>query len=81
MKRPRKVPENTERGPDQPNAVEVLAHSLDLAAAQALGLKSGHIGRPGEGGPGTGETEPWLVRRGRQRSSNPSLSIALHWQR
>jgi 2-haloacid dehalogenase len=34
------------------------AHSGDLAAAQALGLKTGHIGRPGEGGPGTGETEP-----------------------
>jgi 2-haloacid dehalogenase len=34
------------------------ADSGDLAAAQALGLKTGHIGRPGEGGPGTGETEP-----------------------
>jgi 2-haloacid dehalogenase len=34
------------------------AHSGDLAAAQALGLRTGHIGRPGEGGPGTGETEP-----------------------
>jgi 2-haloacid dehalogenase len=34
------------------------AHSADLAAAQKLGLRTGHIGRPGEGGPGTGETEP-----------------------
>jgi 2-haloacid dehalogenase len=34
------------------------AHSGDLAAAQALGLRTGHVGRPGEGGPGTGEIEP-----------------------
>jgi 2-haloacid dehalogenase len=34
------------------------AHSGDLAAAQELGLKTGHVGRPGEGGPGTGESAP-----------------------
>jgi 2-haloacid dehalogenase len=34
------------------------AHSDDLASAQKLGLRTGHIGRPGEGGPGTGETAP-----------------------
>jgi 2-haloacid dehalogenase len=34
------------------------AHSPDLSSAQKLGLRTGHVGRPGEGGPGTGETEP-----------------------
>jgi 2-haloacid dehalogenase len=34
------------------------AHSGDLSAAQKLGLRTGHVGRPGEGGPGTGEMEP-----------------------
>jgi len=34
------------------------AHSGDLSSAQKLGLRTGHVGRPGEGGPGTGETEP-----------------------
>ena len=34
------------------------AHSNDLSAAQKLGLRTGHIGRPGEGGPGTGEATP-----------------------
>ena len=34
------------------------AHSRDLSAAQKLGLRTGHVGRPGEGGPGTGEAEP-----------------------
>jgi 2-haloacid dehalogenase len=36
----------------------VAAHSGDLASAAALGLRTGHVGRPGEGGPGTGETAP-----------------------
>lgn len=36
----------------------VAAHSPDLAAAAAQGLRTGHVGRPGEGGPGTGESEP-----------------------
>ena len=34
------------------------AHSGDLSSAQKLGMRTGHVGRPGEGGPGTGETEP-----------------------
>ena len=34
------------------------AHSGDLSSAQKLGLRTGHMGRPGENGPGTGETEP-----------------------
>jgi 2-haloacid dehalogenase len=35
----------------------VAAHSYDLAAA-ALGLKTGHIARPNENGPGKGERAP-----------------------
>lgn len=36
----------------------VAAHSRDLSAAAANGLRTGHVGRPGEGGPGTGEPKP-----------------------
>lgn len=36
----------------------VAAHSKDLAAAAACGLRTGHIARPNEYGPGTGETAP-----------------------
>jgi 2-haloacid dehalogenase len=36
----------------------VAAHSSDLAAAAACGLRTGHIARPNEHGPGTGETGP-----------------------
>jgi 2-haloacid dehalogenase len=36
----------------------VAAHSRDLKTAAAQGLRTGHVGRPGEGGPGTGEAEP-----------------------
>jgi len=36
----------------------VAAHSNDLAAASACGLLTGHIARPDEHGPGTGETKP-----------------------
>ena len=36
----------------------VAAHSSDLAAAAAYGLRTGHIARPDEYGPGTGETKP-----------------------
>jgi 2-haloacid dehalogenase len=36
----------------------VAAHSSDLTAAAKQGLRTGHVGRPGEGGPGTGETAP-----------------------
>jgi len=34
------------------------AHSNDLSSAQKLGLRTGHVGRPGENGPGSGEAEP-----------------------
>lgn len=36
----------------------VAAHSSDLAAASACGLRTGHIGRPNEHGPGKGEKSP-----------------------
>ena len=36
----------------------VAAHSSDLAAAAACGLRTGHIARPNEHGPGNGETAP-----------------------
>jgi 2-haloacid dehalogenase len=36
----------------------VAAHSSDLAAAAAVGLRTGHIARPNEHGPGTGEHAP-----------------------
>jgi 2-haloacid dehalogenase len=34
------------------------AHSYDLAAAARCGLRTGHIARPDEHGPGTGESAP-----------------------
>ena len=36
----------------------VAAHSGDLAAAAASGLRTAHIARPNEHGPGKGETKP-----------------------
>jgi 2-haloacid dehalogenase len=36
----------------------VAAHSGDLAAAAATGLKTAHVARPNEHGPGKGETGP-----------------------
>lgn len=36
----------------------VAAHSYDLAAAAACGLRTAHLARPDEYGPGTGEAEP-----------------------
>jgi len=36
----------------------VAAHSGDLKAAAAAGLRSAHVARPGESGPGTGESGP-----------------------
>jgi 2-haloacid dehalogenase len=36
----------------------VAAHSYDLAAAAALGLRTGHVARPNENGPGQGESAP-----------------------
>ena len=36
----------------------VAAHSGDLTAAAAAGLRTAHVARPGEAGPGTGEAGP-----------------------
>jgi 2-haloacid dehalogenase len=36
----------------------VAAHSNDLAHAAACGLRTGHIARPNEHGPGKGEAAP-----------------------
>jgi len=36
----------------------VAAHSKDLQAATALGLRTGHVARPNEHGPGHGEASP-----------------------
>jgi len=36
----------------------VAAHSHDLAAAAVLGLRTAHVARPDESGPGTGERAP-----------------------
>ena len=44
------------RKPEQ--CMMTAAHSNDLAAAAKQGLRTGHVGRPGEGGPGTGEDGP-----------------------
>ncbi len=41
-------------------AVMVAAHSSDLAAAAACGLRTAFIARPDEHGPGRGETQPAL---------------------
>jgi 2-haloacid dehalogenase len=40
------------------DCVMVAAHSSDLAAATACGLRTAHIARPNERGPGTGEAAP-----------------------
>ena len=36
----------------------VAAHTSDLMAAASNGLRTGHVARPGENGPGTGEAAP-----------------------
>jgi len=43
---------------DPAQCMMVAAHSNDLAAASACGLRTAHIARPGEYGPGTGERVP-----------------------
>jgi len=43
---------------DPAQCMMVAAHSSDLAAAAACGLRTGHIARPDEHGPATGETKP-----------------------
>jgi 2-haloacid dehalogenase len=43
----------------QPNEVMmVAAHSEDLRQAASNGLRTAHVARPGENGPGTGESAP-----------------------
>lgn len=39
----------------------VAAHSGDLAAAAALGLRTAHVARPNEHGPGRGEAAPTIA--------------------
>lgn len=39
----------------------VAAHSNDLAAAAKTGLRTGHVARPNEYGPGTGEAGPKIA--------------------
>jgi 2-haloacid dehalogenase len=39
----------------------VAAHSSDLAAAAKCGLKTAHVARPDEHGPGTGESKPRIA--------------------
>jgi 2-haloacid dehalogenase len=39
----------------------VAAHSYDLAAAAALGLRTAHVARPDEDGPGLGEAAPTVA--------------------
>ena len=39
----------------------VAAHSSDLAAAAALGLRTAHVARPNEHGPGRGEVAPTVA--------------------
>ena len=48
----------------------VAAHSNDLAAAAAAGLRTAHIARPDEKGPGRGERGPSV--RGRLRRARPA---------
>jgi 2-haloacid dehalogenase len=36
----------------------VAAHTADLLAASAVGLRTAHIARPNEKGPGRGEAKP-----------------------
>lgn len=41
-----------------PECMMVAAHSSDLAAAASVNLRTGHIARPNESGPGHGESVP-----------------------
>jgi 2-haloacid dehalogenase len=43
---------------DPAQCMMIAAHSNDLAAAAACGLRTGHVARPDEHGPGTGERAP-----------------------
>jgi 2-haloacid dehalogenase len=43
---------------DPASCLMVASHSSDLAAAAKCGLKTAHVARPDEHGPGTGEAKP-----------------------
>lgn len=43
---------------DPDECLMVAAHSYDLSAAAACGLRTAHVARPDEHGPGTGEPRP-----------------------
>jgi 2-haloacid dehalogenase len=45
-------------GVEPAECMMVAAHSPDLAGATKVGLRTAHVGRPGEVGPGTGEPSP-----------------------
>jgi 2-haloacid dehalogenase len=45
-------------GLDPKSVLMVAAHSADLAAAAARGLRTAHVARPDENGPAGGETAP-----------------------
>jgi 2-haloacid dehalogenase len=45
-------------GLDPPECMMVAAHSYDLSAAAAQGLRTAHVARPNEAGPGKGEKAP-----------------------
>jgi len=47
-------------GLEHEQVMMVAAHSDDLRAAAGAGLRTAHVARPDEGGPGTGETGPAL---------------------
>src|SRR5215468_849977 len=46
---------------DPGECMMVAAHSRDLAAAASCGLRTAHIARPDEHGPGTGERAPTIA--------------------
>jgi len=46
---------------DPGECMMVAAHSNDLSAAAACGLKTAHVARPDEYGPGTGERGPLIA--------------------
>ena len=46
---------------DPHECMMVAAHSYDLQAAAGVGLRTGHVARPNEAGPGTGEAAPAIA--------------------
>ena len=62
--------------------VMVAAHSGDLAAAAATGLKTAHVARPNEHGPGKGEAKPDRAGRSRgfelRRARRQARRMKLH---